>query len=117
MDPLATRIIVFSWAVVAIVWDVFLARDSVRGNTWTEQIRKLGRENASIPFILGALLGHFFFGPLFPYRPPSGFLWLLFSVGSVAGISAWVRHRKGPTLPAWTHATLGTLLGGFLWGG
>ncbi len=52
------------WAIVfvLIVWDIYLARDGVGGNTWSEVLRADGRQHLILPWFLGAIAAHLFHG-------------------------------------------------------
>jgi len=43
-----------------VVWDVYLALDSVQGNTWSEVMREASTLKPLFPWLLGALLAHLF---------------------------------------------------------
>lgn len=64
MTPGQTSILVVVLFVVIVAFDVYLDRDSIEGNTYSERIRAWGRRWVWLPYLFafgfGVLLGHWF---------------------------------------------------------
>ncbi len=64
MTPAQTSILVAVLFVVIVAFDVYLDRDNIPGNTYSERIRAWGRRWVWFPYALafgfGVLLGHWF---------------------------------------------------------
>jgi hypothetical protein len=43
-----------------VLWDVYLAADGPRGNTWSEVMREASIRNPVLPWLFGAFLAHLF---------------------------------------------------------
>ena len=72
---LTSRAILVLTGAVWVVWDIFPAINVGRGDTLSENIRDWSRSVWLIPYMFGALIGHFFlnFGQPDWYR--AGFMW------------------------------------------
>ena len=114
MTPSETAVVV--WAVVASVVDVFLAKNRKPGDTWTEIIRDWSSRLLAVPFVLGVLLGHFFW-PWSVARLPGvpGIAVVLGVAVSLVALSL----RQGTVYPRreqFVAACSGIILGGVFWG-
>lgn len=47
-------------AVVLIVVDIYLARDEIDGNTWSELVRLAAIASPVVPWLAGLVMGHWF---------------------------------------------------------
>lgn len=55
-----TIVLILTTIAVWVGWDIFAAVEPTPGDTESEVLRDWGHAHASLPFALGALMGHFF---------------------------------------------------------
>ena len=118
---------IYQWAVFGVivavsaglsVWDYFLLKDEVAGNTISAVMNETAPYTAAV---LGYLMGHLFF-PKLADRPsairfrPSHLAAL--SAGAALVATTWVASVIWPQAAAWVSFggfSLGTLVGGLAW--
>lgn len=93
-------------------FDIYLAADNIKGNTWSEVIRLYGRHLNLLPWACGVLCGHWFhpdwthalFG-----QPGSiaVLVWLTFIVTGLGFGSL--------NIPMWTFCLIGMITGCWFW--
>lgn len=93
---------IVGFAIIAIIIgiDVYLAVDSVKGNTWSEMIRTLGFKTPFAPWVWGGLGGHFFHQwiPKFPVENP-GNIAILIWISALVMMIGHFCYTKGTYLP------------------
>jgi hypothetical protein len=94
-----------------IGYDVYLATDGVRGNTWSEIARKFAKASTFLPWACGVLCGHFFHPDAGAGRHVGVLVWLTF----VVVIAGMVSKRAGRPVPPWVPLLPGCLAGCLLW--
>jgi hypothetical protein len=57
-----TSVLMVAVVVLMIGWDVYVAFTPVKGDTISEILRQIARNHPMIPFALGVLIGHWFWG-------------------------------------------------------
>ena len=119
-SPRTSRIVVGVWAVTAIVADVFLSANAIRGDTWTEVLRAWGRAQSFVPYALAAVLGHMTSWWVGESPIPLEFgarFAIVIGVGSVLALVSWMgRRASGENLiPPWAAAATGLCMGGVFW--
>jgi len=64
MSPTTISVLVGILFLVIVGFDIYLATDSIKGNTYSARIRQWGRKWKWFPYVIslgfGALTGHFF---------------------------------------------------------
>ena len=45
---------------ILVIWDVYLSKDTTKGNTWSEVIRLASGTNPILPWLLGSITTHLF---------------------------------------------------------
>lgn len=98
---------ILCWVVVwiLVVWDVYLALDGTKGNTWSEVLRVASQDNAALPWLFGILVGHLFHGrdDLSPIVHRDAAQTLLILLTLVLGVVS----TAGVTLGGWLVAITG----------
>jgi hypothetical protein len=109
---------IMGFALVAIIVgiDVYLAVDSVKGNTWSEMLRAFSFKSPFAPWVWGGLGGHFFHQwiPKLPIESPGNIallVWLSFLI-MLIGHTMFVR---GTYLPPAIVFFAGFLVWSTLW--
>lgn len=122
MDPkarklrTATAVILLIPLALWLIWDIYVASNSLKGDTISEITRDLSHGLYFLPFSLGGIMGHFFFNAPAGGRPNRFNLWL----GVVAAVALFdVLVLRGQAL-AWSYAntmavTVGFGVGAYLW--
>lgn len=97
--------------------DIYLATDSVKGNTWSEIIRMWSKHTTLVPWLMGILTGHF----LHPYDnfravlgQPASIAVLLWLTG-IVGILGLGFMRAGYPIPGWSLLIPAFIAGWLLW--
>lgn len=52
--------LIIAVVLIAIVWDLWLVKDGIGGNTISEVIKASAYKHPIIPFFIGVLIGHWF---------------------------------------------------------
>ena len=90
-----------SLVAIIIGIDIYLFRDNIVGNTWSEMVREFGNKNPLLPWVLGGLLGHFYHVDFLPKHilgdPQSAIVLVWLSV--VVGVAGLVLKHGGITVP------------------
>jgi hypothetical protein len=97
--------------------DIYLAADSVKGNTWSEIIRTWAKYTPVIPWFLGVLMGHFFH-PIDNFRAVLGqpsSIALLVWLTAVVGIVGLGMMKAGHPIPGWSILVPAFAAGWLLW--
>lgn len=94
-----------------IGYDVYLALDGVRGNTWSELARKFALASPVLPWACGVLCGHFFHPAVTIGIHVPVLIWLTFAV-AVTGAAL---RRAGRPVPPWAPLVPGFCAGWLTW--
>lgn len=103
--------------VCAIIgFDIYLALDNIRGNTWSEMLRTASKYTPIVPWTFGVLMGHFFhpatsFSPIVPLNFGVPVLVWISVVLGIVGL-ALVRSF---IFPQWPLLLAGFFAGWLLW--
>ena len=110
-----TIILMLASTILLIGWDIAVVLNDERGDTISEIIFNLARSHFTIPFLLGMIMGHWFWPrdfPVFGMSRNSAFLYLALPIAVVASLVdvfvnvSWVV----PIMPV-----LGYILGHLTW--
>lgn len=97
--------------------DIYLAADSVKGNTWSEIIRMWAKYTPLVPWTIGVLTGHFFH-PFDNFRAvlgqPASIAVLIWLTG-VVGIMGLSFMKAGYPIPGWSVLVPAFTAGWLLW--
>lgn len=55
---MSTELIIIVVTVLILLWDLYLYRDKIEGNTISQVIIKYSYKYPMIPFVVGVLIGH-----------------------------------------------------------
>ncbi len=98
-----------------LVIDIYLATDSVRGNTWSELLRTWGKYTPFVPWVWAVLLGHWFNpGNKAVFGQPTSVVILVWMT-YILVISGLVLFKVQYPIPPWTVILPGIVAGMLLW--
>lgn len=97
--------------VAFVAYDMYLALDGVRGNTWSEVARHIAMTAPALPWTCGVLAGHCFHPR---WRPRVRVLPLLALTLAVVVVGIACRH-VGVAPPPWAPLVPGFVAGWLLW--
>jgi hypothetical protein len=55
-----TEIVILTSVIVILLFDIFLYLDKIQDNTISQIVIRRSKENALIPLLIGALIGHWY---------------------------------------------------------
>lgn len=113
----AAIVIGLSLVAALIGVDIYLATDSVIGNTWSELLRAWSLTTPLGPWAIGALSGHFFH-PINNFQAVLGqpnSIALLVWLTALVGMIGLIAFRAGTPIPGWTVMVPAFIAGWLLW--
>jgi hypothetical protein len=114
------------WGIIGLAmisFDIYLATDSIIGNTWSEMAQKLGQQSMLFPTAIGVLLGHLFWPSAVAFPWWAKLLGLTPIALGMLGIDLFQNLSSNPAriLTIMTQYPIiwvvcGTFLGRYFWG-
>lgn len=115
----ATAGLLVTFASILLVWDIYVAHNTIADDTISELLRDVSYHWWSLPFILGIVMGHLFWNQPEGDRKSVGdrakdFWWRVFPLGALMLTRDLVNLVWA--LPTFAYVNLIAFVGGFLVG-
>lgn len=104
-------IVGLSLVAAFIGYDVYLATNHVKGDTWSEVARRFAKASTFLPWACGVLCGHFFH----PEAGAGQHVGLLIWMTQAVVVAGMVCKRAGRPVPPWLPLVPGFVAGWLAW--